>query len=197
MTEEAPSEPRTLTLEALKALAHPLRVQIFSALSSYGPATASALAVRLGESSGATSYHLRQLERHGFVREDISRGNGRDRWWERTPGPIEITDPESAETAAGRAAGELLEAEFQRVEDQRYTDYRRAAGRLEPEWRAAAQASGVHLQLNASELRAFGREYTALIDRYRGRPADEDGRRRVEITLRGFPVVDPNRDPPA
>ena len=197
MTDEAPSEPRSLTLEALKALAHPLRVQIFSALSSYGPATASALAARLGESSGATSYHLRQLERHGFVREDCSRGNGRDRWWERTPGPIELTDPESADTPAGRDAGELLEAEFQRVEDQRYTDYRRSARGFPVEWRTAAQASGVHLALNASELEALGAEYDALIDRYRGRSEQTDGRRRVEITMRGFPVVDTQETDPA
>jgi DNA-binding transcriptional ArsR family regulator len=58
----------------LKALAHPLRVQLLDALSTYGPATASALGERLGESSGATSYHLRQLEKSGFVREDAARG---------------------------------------------------------------------------------------------------------------------------
>ncbi|MEU7461934.1 winged helix-turn-helix domain-containing protein, partial [Streptomyces griseofuscus] len=33
----------------------------------HGPATASQLAERLGESSGATSYHLRQLADHGVA----------------------------------------------------------------------------------------------------------------------------------
>ena len=50
-------------------------------LRSEGPATATTLATRLGLNSGATSYHLRQLEKHGFIVEDTSRGNARDRWW--------------------------------------------------------------------------------------------------------------------
>ena len=67
---------RQLDMESLKALAHPLRVQILDTLSTYGQFTASGLAERLGESSGATSYHLRQLERHGF---EIGRASCRER----------------------------------------------------------------------------------------------------------------------
>src|ERR671932_2725663 len=88
-TEEQP-QMRTLDAGGLRALAHPLRVQLFNLLSFYGPATATTLAGRVGESSGSTSYHLRQLERHGLVREDTTRGNARARWWERVPGPIMI-----------------------------------------------------------------------------------------------------------
>ena len=81
---------RVLDLTSLKALAHPLRVQILDELSTYGPATASGLAAKLGESSGATSYHLRQLEKNGFVAEDTERGVGRERWWRRVPGGISV-----------------------------------------------------------------------------------------------------------
>src|SRR3954471_15102943 len=73
---------------ALKALAHPLRVRLLETLSRYGAQTASNLAARLGESSGSTSYHLRQLARHGLVREVEGRGTARERWWERPPGPL-------------------------------------------------------------------------------------------------------------
>lgn len=187
-------EVRHLTLDALKALAHPMRVQIFSALSSYGPATASALAVRLGESSGTTSYHLRQLERHGFVREDATRGNARDRWWERVPGPIEITEPDVDGSPGGAAANELLEAEFARAEDQRYADYRRGARSLGPAWRAAAVATTGHLQLDAAGLAEFNGDVERLLARYRGRGAGE-GSRRIEVHVRAFPVLDPATDP--
>ena len=34
-------------------------------------------------SSGATSYHLRQLGRYGLIEEDPDRGAGRERWWRR------------------------------------------------------------------------------------------------------------------
>ena len=46
-----------------------------------GPATASQLAEKLGESSGATSYHLRQLAAHGFIEDAPEHGKGRERWW--------------------------------------------------------------------------------------------------------------------
>ena len=44
-------------------------MELLSVLRQRGPATASMLAERLGESSGATSYHLRQLAAHGFVED--------------------------------------------------------------------------------------------------------------------------------
>ena len=69
-------------------------MQILDTLSIYGQFTASGLAERLGESSGATSYHLRQLERHGFVREVEGKGTGRERWWERVPGGITLNATE-------------------------------------------------------------------------------------------------------
>src|SRR6478735_11898073 len=65
----------------LKALAHPLRVRLLGLLRTYGPSTATALARRVDQSSGVTSYHLRQLESSGFVVEDTERGNRRERWW--------------------------------------------------------------------------------------------------------------------
>ena len=67
--------------EGLKALSHPGRLRMLGLLRTEGPATATTLATRLGLNSGATSYHLRQLEKHGFIVEDTTRGNARDRWW--------------------------------------------------------------------------------------------------------------------
>jgi DNA-binding transcriptional ArsR family regulator len=73
-----PERPeRIVDAASLKALAHPLRVDMFDRLAMLGPATASQLAEALGESSGATSYHLRQLARHGFIEEDTDRGTAK------------------------------------------------------------------------------------------------------------------------
>jgi DNA-binding transcriptional ArsR family regulator len=71
----------TPDLSQLKALAHPVRTKMLGLLRLDGPATATQLAQQLGLNSGATSYHLRQLEQHGLVVEDHARGNNRDRWW--------------------------------------------------------------------------------------------------------------------
>lgn len=68
-------------LETLKAVSHPLRMTLLGRLRSDGPATASELGRALGESSGSTSYHLRQLERFGFVGDDAEQPSGRERRW--------------------------------------------------------------------------------------------------------------------
>ncbi|MFF3786486.1 winged helix-turn-helix domain-containing protein [Streptomyces sp. NPDC001933] len=81
---ETPAEAENIhkvDARTLRGLAHPLRLRLLAALREYGPATASGLADRLGESSGATSYHLRQLAAYGFVEDDPERGKGRERWW--------------------------------------------------------------------------------------------------------------------
>ncbi|MFD0342567.1 winged helix-turn-helix domain-containing protein [Streptomyces sp. NPDC127117] len=81
---EIPAETENIhkvDARTLRGLAHPLRLRLLAALREYGPATASGLADRLGESSGATSYHLRQLATYGFVEDDPERGKGRERWW--------------------------------------------------------------------------------------------------------------------
>src|SRR3954451_6918072 len=76
-----PAQDIRLDTAGLRALAHPLRVRMLGRLRLYGPATPSQLARDLGESSGATSYHLRQLLAHGFVVEEPDRGTRRERWY--------------------------------------------------------------------------------------------------------------------
>ncbi|MEW2069498.1 helix-turn-helix domain-containing protein [Streptomyces sp. NPDC007346] len=65
---------------ALKALTHPLRIELLGLLRQHGPATASELAARTGESSASTSYHLRVLAKYAFVTEADHR-DGRERRW--------------------------------------------------------------------------------------------------------------------
>ncbi len=69
-----------LDTEGLTVLAHPLRSRLLSALRLGGPATATALAHRLGTNTGATSYHLRRLGEVGLV-EDTGEGVGKRREW--------------------------------------------------------------------------------------------------------------------
>ncbi|MGC5615997.1 winged helix-turn-helix domain-containing protein [Georgenia sp. Z1491] len=65
----------------MKAFAHPLRMAMYDYLNDHEAATATTLARHTGESTGQTSYHLRQLARHGLVEEVPGRGTGRERWW--------------------------------------------------------------------------------------------------------------------
>lgn len=76
-----PDRDLVLDPRNLKGLAHPLRLRLRGELVEHGPATASQLAARVGESSGSTSYHLRQLAAHGLVVEEPGLGHGRERYW--------------------------------------------------------------------------------------------------------------------
>lgn len=105
-------EERMLDAGALRALAHPLRVQIYDILSQYGPQTASTLAAMTGESSGSTSYHLRALAKHDLIREVDDRGSARERWWERPKGGVSFGNPEALKTPSGRAASQVVMTEF-------------------------------------------------------------------------------------
>ena len=79
-----PERDAMLTPKAIRGVVHPIRLRILQLLQDDGPATATALAARIGQSSGVASYHLRVLAEHGFIIEDVERGTGRDRWWRAT-----------------------------------------------------------------------------------------------------------------
>lgn len=105
-TGVAPVRARPLGPEELKAFTHPLRMAMYMALRDGGPATASQLGRRLGQSSGDTSYHLRQLERFGFVEDDPHHSGGRERWW-RSVG-FSVEDPQLLQDPAAALAVRTL-----------------------------------------------------------------------------------------
>jgi len=187
-----------LETSRLKALAHPLRTQLLDALSAYGPATASALGERLGESSGATSYHLRQLEKAGFVREDPDRGSGRERWWERVPESITVDPTGLPRGSAERMASELVVHEWERTRRRRVDDFLRQGESVLPrDWVRASQISSLNMALTSEQLTALGDELMAVADRYKERYRDQTGEgvRPVEVHLDLFPLVDAEERP--
>ncbi|WP_076263914.1 winged helix-turn-helix domain-containing protein [Intrasporangium flavum] len=142
--------------EALRALAHPVRLRMLGMLRVDGPDTASGLGRRLDLNTGATSYHLRQLARHGFIEEDAERGNGRERWWRavhastRTPrdeAGVEPADLDARDAYLQAVATTHTELLGRAVAQQR---------RLPQAWREAATFSDWVLRLTparAAELR--------------------------------------------
>jgi DNA-binding transcriptional ArsR family regulator len=184
---------RDLDLVALKALAHPLRVQLFDTLSIYGSFTASGLAERLGESSGATSYHLRQLEKHGLVREVAGKGTGRERWWERTPGGINLGSAETTATPAGRSAAATIYRQMRYNEERLLTDYvDRAPEELGQAWQDATALNTINSRLTPDQLADFVARVMAISDEYvlPHKHQDAPGARPVHIVFNAFPVID-------
>lgn len=184
---------REIDLESLKALAHPLRVKIFDVLSTYGCFTASGLAERLGESSGATSYHLRQLEKHGFVREVEGKGVGRERWWERTPGGISLGASEAKKTSAGREASQLIMREWANTRERNLAEFlEHGFDELDTEWGEASMVSLTNVFITAEELGEFSTRYMAMVTEFADQHRDQRtvGSRPVQIQFNAFPVID-------
>jgi DNA-binding transcriptional ArsR family regulator len=186
---------RTVVPDAsgLKALAHPVRLRILGLLRLDGPATASGLAERLGLNSGATSYHLRHLERHGFVLEDEALGNGRDRWWRAAHGSTrtarsELTAEEREATDAfGQAIALLHTEEVQRAVEERPL--------LPEEWRVASALSDWHLRLTPARARELTDTLDRLVSTWDEDTPDDEETQPFTVILHAFPR--PGHVPPA
>lgn len=181
---------RTIEAGALKALAHPLRVRIYDLLSERGPQTASSLAALIGETSGATSYHLRALAAHDLIREVPGRGTARERWWERPKGRVTLPGPDDTMSPSNRAAAQIVTAEFFRLRHQTLMEYiDRPAAEQPEEWRDAGLVMTTMLDLTPAQMAELREELTGIIDaaveRYRGQEG-APGTRRVSLRAEIF-----------
>ncbi|MEO8907656.1 MAG: helix-turn-helix domain-containing protein [Microbacteriaceae bacterium] len=175
-----------------------MRVQLFDALSKYGPDTATGLAQRLGESSGATSYHLRELAKHDFVREVVGKGTGRERWWERTPGGVSLEAGELSETIAGRTASDLVMRQWQQNSENALTDFiAHGVDLLGRGWIDSGSVSVSNLRLTVEQLAELTDRVMAIIDAavIEYRSSNVPGSRPVQVQFNAFPLIDGEETP--
>jgi DNA-binding transcriptional ArsR family regulator len=170
---------------AMRALAHPLRLDLIELLGTLGPATAAECARHLGTTQASCSFHLRQLARYGFVEEAPSRGDARERPWR-------LTDIEQSWSGSqGGEASQQLERVFVQREADRITA-RRPADEPDPRWRDRAFVGGATVPLTPDELRDLRERFTELLEPYVARLTDPsvrpDGTRFVRILLAGTPA---------
>ncbi|WP_251449891.1 helix-turn-helix domain-containing protein [Microbacterium sp. Marseille-Q6648] len=189
--EERHRGDRVLDTGALRALAHPLRVQIYDILSQYGPQTASSLAERLGESSGSTSYHLRALAKHDLIREVEGRGTARERWWERPVGGVSFANPEAMKTPAGRSATQLIMSEFLRNRQEQLMRFLRSGMAEEGgDWHEGSMVSTATARLTPEQSNELTHRIMAIIDETVDRYRDQTGEDVRPVTIRAdvFPL---------
>lgn len=162
-----PIDPRKL-----RGLAHPLRLRILGLLRSEGPSTATRLAEQLGESSGSTSYHLRQLAAHGFIVADEERhGQGKERWWRSAARFTEIPRVQAREGQEG-AEGFLraLAADFSRE----IVDFVDKIHLVPKEWDEGWTLSDRFLHLTPDEAHRLRIELRDVIDNFRTDAREND-----------------------
>jgi predicted ArsR family transcriptional regulator len=182
----------TPTPQQLRALSHPVRLRMLGLLRAEGPATATALATRLGLNTGATSYHLRQLATHGFIEDDAARGNGRERWWRAAHQSTSTEEPPTtAEQEAVRAfeqAIAVVQTEFlqRAVEEQEL---------LPEEWQRVTRLSDWMVRLTPAQALALVTALERVVEDVEESAADDAGD--FMVVLQAYPrpgtqVVDPS-----
>ncbi|MGW0208691.1 ArsR/SmtB family transcription factor [Streptomyces sp. NPDC003233] len=189
----AEADAVVLDAKGLRALAHPVRVQLVGLLRKYGPSTATRLAERLGVNSGTASYHLRQLGAAGFVEEDTERGNARERWWRSVHRTTWFNDPDLAEREPEAALAYLQSvAAIYTLRTQQTLNELQTMPRA---WRDSFDMSDWALRLTPEETTTLYRELRDVIDRYRRDTPEAaatapEGAERVAIITHLLPELD-------
>ncbi|WP_254885781.1 transcriptional regulator [Streptomyces sp. NA02950] len=184
-------EVRVLDPRSLRGLAHPLRMRLLGALREYGPATASQLAERLGESSGATSYHLRQLAAHGFVKDDPERGKGRERWWKAAHRGTRVGTDEflSHPDPSVRGAMDTLLHEVATTHTQDLSTWLGTLHTWSEEWQLSWDISDFTMRLTPELAKEMRDKVHEVIESYREKEVDQDTENsaRFRVHLHAFP----------
>lgn len=164
------TQRRVTSANDMRALAHPVRMDLLELLAVHGAQTASEAAEALGQTPANVSWHLRKLGEHGFVRQAES-GPGRRRPWKMVAESLSWGD-DAADPAAASALSDLaIEREVQRLRAAV------AANPTEPaQWRPATQVHQARLWLTADEATELGAELRDLLGRYEHRLTDEGAR---------------------
>ncbi|WP_344684931.1 MULTISPECIES: helix-turn-helix domain-containing protein [Actinomycetes] len=180
--------------KTMKAFAHPLRMAMYSYLSDQGSATATQLAKHLDESTGQTSYHLRQLEKHGLVEEDPEKGTGRERWWKPSGFSLraEVIQGDPSQTP-------MAQTVIQHQMQERLQTLRRWMTHIDEEpqrWIEASVDSTHTATMSTEEMRAMRDELMEVIARHTDAaservktsgPGEDDRRARVYLSVLPLP----------
>lgn len=190
------AELRRLELDPvrLKAMAHPLRVEIVRVLQQRKRASVTSLADELGETTGAISYHLRQLARHGFVEQcdqspdDSRTAPGRkQQWWQMAVDEIHSTGFGMLADATTSEAARFLMNESVTRHARDLAHWYATALEWPAEWQRAHTAMNGTLELNATQTRALADELSALLLKYQQTEAGP-GARTVSVQYALFPT---------
>ena len=153
-------------VRTLRAIVHPLRIRLLTLLRLDGPATATELGRRTGESSGATSYHLRQLERFGYI-EDDGPQSGRERRWRATSRSTSWDAGDFAADTEGRAVSDALERRQIQLAVDQFEGWVARRDGMDPAWLHAATLGDAVLRLTPSQTKAMNEELYAVLRRFR------------------------------
>jgi DNA-binding transcriptional ArsR family regulator len=144
----------------MRALAHPLRLDLLELLAVNGAHTASEAAALLGQTPANVSWHFRKLAEHGFVRQAAD-GPGRRRPWKMVAESLSWGDDASDPAAAAALSDVAIEREVQRLRAAIAT-----LPRESPDWQRATQVHQNRLWLTADEAVELAAAISDLVHSY-------------------------------
>lgn len=167
--------------QAIKALAHPARLTVLDALTEGEELTATECATAAGISPSATSYHLRALEKWGYLERAPSSGDGRERPWRAVRGGWRVDAVPDRVSARATDAVAAIMLDRVRAELARWFDRERDQP---ADWRHVASVENQSLWLTADEAARLRDLYQDFVDSHRGRTRARhpEGARRVRAT---------------
>ena len=184
-----PPGPRRRLLDdprSIRALAHPLRLELQSIVGRSGRLTTADAARELGISHGLASHHLHQLAKYGFV-EQVGGADNRERPWQLVATSI------SHEGIEEKPGGAAAVAVFEQVAAERtlesFLDWQERRGHWAAGWREHAGVGSSTVYLTEAELAALvGRIEAVMTELVEERPLDDlssrpPGSVPVEFTL--------------
>jgi DNA-binding MarR family transcriptional regulator len=155
----------------MRALAHPLRLELQLIVGRSGRMTTADAARELGISHGLASHHLHQLAKYGFV-EQVSGADHRERPWQLVATSI------SHEGLEDKPGGAAAVAVFEQVAAERtlesFLDWQERRASWSAGWREHAGLGRSMIYLTESELAGLVGAFEKLILQYaEDRPLDD------------------------
>jgi DNA-binding transcriptional ArsR family regulator len=171
---------------SIRALAHPLRLELQSIVGRSGKITAADAARELGISHALASHHLRQLAKYGFV-EQVEGADARERPWRVVHTSYNAQGIE--EQAGGAAALSVLEQVTAERAVEDLIDWHERRADWSEDWRRHTGVGRSTLYLTEPELAELTDAIDALVTDYaEQRPLDDiasrpEGSVPIEFTL--------------
>ncbi len=171
--------------KAIRALAHPLRLDLLDLLVAVGPATAAQCGRILGVSQASCSFHLRQLAKYGYVQDAGPGRDRRERQW-RMPDP-------RLRLPGSDAVTRQVEQLFTERAMQEILDYAGRQDGGEPGWAGAAGIMSGVAVMSAQEAADLREKWKALLEPYFARAVGSGlrlgpGQRYVRYFMAGTPL---------
>ncbi len=172
--------------QAMRALAHPVRLAILDHLHRNGPATATELAPDVGATPSVTSWHLRHLAAFGLVRDSEPGPDRRSRRWEAVARGFRFEESQDPADEEGRsAARELSRQMFLRYAHAPVRWSAEVEPGLDPAWRRSAGLANTRVRVSAEELAAIQDGIERVLAPYVTRdPADRPDDTRDVVLMR-------------